>query len=97
MRVAMVGRRLGCFERVIVILRLCCGSAPGRIMTVMIHMQMLSGFTSRQMVHRVAYARHARVSGIERKDKRQKEGESGSHLLVILSHQSLRISDSVRS
>lgn len=86
MRVTMVGRRLGCFERVTVFLRLCCGSAPGRIMAVMIHMQMLPGFTSRQMVNRVTYARYAGVSGIERKDKRQKEGENGSHLLVILSH-----------
>jgi hypothetical protein len=86
MRVTMVGRRLGCIEPVIVILRRCCRTAPGKIMTVMIHMQMLPGFTSRQMVNRVAYARHARVSGIERKDKRQKEGENGSHLLVILSH-----------
>ena len=55
-------------------------------MTVMIHMQMLPGFTLRQMVNCVTYARHARVSGLERKDKRLKEGENGSHLLVILSH-----------
>ncbi len=86
MRMAMVGGRVGSLLRTTIILR-CCGSGGlGGIVTVLADMEMLPGFILRKVINRVADRRYAGVSGIERKDERQKEGENGSHLLVILSH-----------
>ena len=86
MRVTMVGGGIGSLLWTTVIIR-CCGSdSLGRIMTVLADMEMLLGFVLRKVINRVANRRYASVSGIERKDERQKEGENGSHLLVILSH-----------
>lgn len=86
MRVAMVGCGIGGLMRTTVIMR-CCGSGGlGGIVTVLADMEMLPGFILRKVINRVADRRYAGIRGIERKNERQKEGENGSHLFVILSH-----------
>ncbi len=91
MSVAMIGRGVGSLLRTAVIMRNTCGSSFRGIVAVMTDMKMLASLILRKVINRVADRRYASISGIERKDQRQKEGEKGSHLLVILSHWSQRL------